>query len=1035
MHSLITTAVNRSRTVFLLLTFLFVAGAVSYISIPKESSPDIPIPIIYISMTHDGISPEDAVNLLVKPMEQEMTGLEGLDEIESTAYEGGANVLLRFDAGTDNDQALTDVRERVDIAKADLPQGEEAEEPRVSEINISLFPILTVILSGDVPERTMKVIAEDLQDRIEALPGVLEAKINGMREEMVVIEGDNALLQSYGITPQQIINVINQNNLLVPAGSLEVASGRYAIKVPGLFRNAEEILNLPLVTQGDRMVRMRDVGTVKLSFKDAETVARVNGHQAMTLAVSKRIGENLIETVDEVKAVVEETSAAWPKHLNVSFTSDESESVRSMLSDLQNNVALSIVLVMVVVVMALGFRPALLVAITIPGSFLTAVIALQFLGITMNIVVLFALILAVGMLVDGAVVVTELADQKMSAGMGRKQAFIEAAQYMAWPIIASTATTLAVFLPLLFWPGMVGEFMKFMPLTLILTLTASLLMALVFLPTMGAAMKNLKPSGQQQQGGPMAQKYASLLEKLLNHPGRVIVVVLLGFVAIIMVYARLGNGVEFFPPIEPERANLLVHAKGDLSITEKDTIMQAVQQRILGISGVKTIAVTTGVGTGADTGPSDVIGNVFFEYEKWGQRGPNGRTSEVILKDALERLEGLYGIKIEEQPQQEGPGEGKPVKILVSGNKFSDLGPVVAKVRDELENIPHTKNVDDNLPEPGIEWVMNVDRAKAAQSNTNLAEAGGFIRLMTTGAVVGEYRPADKQDEIDIVARMQEEDRTLTDIQRLFIATSDGQRVPISNFMTREATPKVTVVRRQNQRDAALIEADVEKDAGGAPVVQPNKVVETMKEKLSTRADELPPGVRVEFKGEDEDQKEASMFLMKAFGVAIFIMALILVTQFNSYYQAFIILSAVVLSTAGVLIGHLVMGKPFGIVMSGVGVISLAGIVVNNNIVLIDTYNKLKAEMPWRKALVETGRQRLRPVMLTAVTTMAGLVAMALRLNVDILGRSIEYNAPSTQWWDQLASSIIFGLAFATMLTLVVTPCMIALAERRHQKQ
>ncbi len=1016
METIIRAALGRARTMFGLLALLLVAGTASYLTIPKEANPDIPIPVVYVSMTQTGISPEDAVNLLIKPMEKELRALEGLDEMEATAYEGGANVVLTFQAGLDVDQSLTDVREKVDIAKAKLPQ--EAEEPRVSEVNFSLFPILTIILGGDLPEWELKTLAEDLQDRLESLPGVLEANIGGLRQEMVLIEVDRTRLESYAISPQEIASAVSSNNQLVAAGSMQLENGNYAIKVPGLFRNADEILALPLRTDGDHTVRVGDVAQVKLAFKDASTQTRVNGKPAVTLEIVKRVGKNVIETVDAVKTAVaaEQVAREWPETLAVSYTGDESEGIRTMLADLQNNVIMAILLVMVVILMALGARPALLVAIAIPGSMLTAILLLSTAGFTANVVVLFALILSVGMLVDGAVVVTENAETRRAQGESRDDAFAHASVMMSWPIIASTLTTLAAFMPLLFWPDIVGEFMKFMPLTLIFTLTASLFMALIFLPVIGSNTPAGKAVALEDAKLPFTNRYEGVLRWSLARPRKILLATALSFVGMIFLYGQLGRGVEFFPRIEPERASLVVHAKGDMSLAQKDAVMRLVEDRVLDLAGVETVYTVAGEPLGSDTGPGDTIGQVMFSYIDWQDGRP---TSEEILAEAFKRTADIPGVRVERQEDREGPQSGKPIQVLVTSQDYRVLVPVIEEIQAKLEEVSGVINVSNNLPQPGIEWAVNIDRVEAAKAGTSLAEVGLLLRFAATGAEIGEYRAPTKREELDIVARFPEEQRMLGALQSMRLGTVDGQ-TPISNFAEVKAVPKVDVIRRQDQQSAAKVEADV------LPGVLASEIIAGMQAYLEEQT--LPPGVEIVFKGDQESQQESQAFLMNAFMVSLFVMALILVTQFNNVYQAGIILSAVIFSTIGVFLGHIVMMKPFGVVMSGLGVIALAGIVVNNNIVLIDTYNKIKHDYDdFMEAIIQTGVQRLRPVLLTAVTTIVGLLPMGLKINIDLINRTIIYNAPSSQWWDQLANSIMFGLAVATVLTLVVTPCMLAL--------
>lgn len=1019
---MITLAVKHARTVLAIFALLLITGIFSYISIPKESNPDISIPIVYISVHHEGISPEDAVDQILKPLEVEMRGLDGLDELEGTAYESGANLVVHFQAGFDIDQALLDVREAVDRAKPELP--EDADEPRVSEVNFSLFPILTVILNGDIPQRELKRIVEDLQDRVQSISGVLEANIGGVQEEQLLIEVNKAKMQSYNLSGSELISAIQANNQLVAAGSLELEEGSYPIKIPGLFKSPQDLLNLPILSDGTRTVRIRDIGTVKPTFKDPTSITRVNGKPAVTLEIRKRIGENIIETVDHVKQVVETESATWPANLSYSFANDESRGVRQQLSDLQNNVLVAVILVMIVILAAMGMRNAFLVALTVPGSFLTSIMLLFFLGFTTNVVVLFALILAVGMLVDGAVVVTELADVKLNEGMKRREAFIYAAQYMAWPIIASTATTLAAFMPLLFWPDIVGEFMKFMPLTLIFTLSASLAMALIFLPTIGALLPRPPVAHNTQKTvHPAIRTFEHILSSALNHPVKILSATVVVFIGVIFAYGAFGKGVEFFPSIEPEKAQLVINAQGDLSIYEKDAIVKQVEDRILDLDGVKTFYVTVGESIGNSGGPSHAIGVINMEYIPWEEGRPR---SETILTKALERTKDIYGITVQRQEEEAGPGGGKPIQLVVTGDNFNQVSAVAKQIRSRLEQEDGLINVDDNLPEPGIEWALNVDRAEAERLGTNLSSIGQILRLSTNGAIVGTYRPARADEEIDIVARFNKSERTLTTIDDLTIINKFGKRIPLSHFVTRAPQPKVTTINRLDQKNSATVDADVAKG------VLADDVVHVIRAELAEN--NFPQGIRVEFKGEDEDQKKSGAFLQRAFMVALFIMAIILVTQFNNYYQAGVILSAVIFSTAGVLLGHIIMGKPFGIVMSGLGIIALAGIVVNNNIVLIDTFNKLRAEgtNDWKSIIMTTTLSRLRPVLLTAFTTIVGLLPLAFRLNINLMERSVAYNAPSTQWWDQLASSIVFGLAFSTILTLVITPCMLAIWYRKR---
>lgn len=1028
MKAIISAALGHSRTVLMILCLVLIAGTVSYLTIPKESDPDINIPIIYVTAHHSGISPEDAERLIVRPLEQELRTIEGVKEMRSTGYEGGANVTLEFEAGFNADAALDDVREKVDLAKSELPQ--ETDEPEVHEVNFSLFPVIVVTLSGDLPERTLLKVARELQDSIESIPTVLEAEIAGEREELLEIIIDPSRLELYNLTLSEVLQIVTDSNTLVAAGSQDTGLGRFSVRVPGLFEDIFDILNQPILAEGEGIVTIGDIADVRRTFKDPQGFARVNGKPALALEVSKRTGENIIETIERVRDVVETSQATWPETLrnalDVSFSQDRSNQIKTMLSDLQNNVLSAVFLVMVVIVAALGLRTAGLVGLAIPGSFLSGILVISALDMTLNIVVLFSLILAVGMLVDGAVVVTEYADRKMTEGLHRRSAYALASERMAWPITASTATTLAAFLPLLFWPGVVGEFMKYLPITLIATLAASLTMALIFVPTLGALIG--KPSqavpevaeiradsetGIARMHG-LTGAYINVLRKALNHPGKVLSGAVVLLIGVQLVYATFGRGVEFFPEVEPENAMVQVKARGNLSIYEQRDILQQVEQRILELNEFKT--VYTRVGTSNDSQEAeDIIGTVSLEFVDWDQRRP----ADLILKDIRARTRDLAGIQIDTRKQEEGPGAGKPIHIELSTIQPDLLDDAIAKIRTHLDGLDALQNIEDSRPLPGIDWRLDVDRSQAAKFGADIALVGSFVQMTTNGLKLAEYRPDDSDDEVDIRARFPVEERTLDQLNRIRINTDQGS-VPISTFVNRIAKPKVSSVNRVDGFRVMSVKADV------APGVNATQTLSDIRSWIA--AQDFDPRLSIQYKGEDEEQREAEAFLMKAFGVALFIMAIILVTQFNSFYSAFLILSAVIMSTIGVFIGLLITAQPFGIVMGGIGVIALAGIVVNNNIVLIDTFDRLKneCETPF-EAILLTGAQRMRPVLLTTATTVLGLMPMVLQVNIDFINRAISTGAPSTQWWVQLSTSIVFGLAFATVLTLVVTPSALML--------
>ncbi|MEM9468644.1 MAG: efflux RND transporter permease subunit [Pseudomonadota bacterium] len=1038
MNGIITAALGRTRTVLALLVFILIAGAYAYNNIPKESSPDIDIPTIYISMGLEGISPDDAERLLLRPMEQELSAIDGLKEMKSSGYTGGGFVLLEFTAGFDKDKALEDVKDGVDRAEADLPEGMDYD-PKVSEVNFSLFPVLVVTLSGDVPERALVKIANDLQDKVEAVPTVLEANIAGDREELVEIIVDPALLESYGLQGQDILQFFDRSNRLVAAGDLDTGVGRFAIKVPGLFENITDIMDMPLRTEGDSVIRVRDIAEIRSTFKDPKTFARINGERAIALNIVKRTGENIIETIESVQAVVDQEKVFWPSNVKVIYTLDQSDDIRERLTDLQNNMISAILLVMIVVIATMGLRAASLIGIAIPSAFLAGVLILYIMGLTVNVVVLFALILSIGILVDGAIVVTEFADRRMREGRNKKEAYKEAAQRMAWPITASTATTLAAFAPLLFWPGIVGQFMQYMPITLIAVLGSSLVVALVFVPVMGSLigsvpkqkdgqkkidLDSIKTEADLDKVTGFAKIYVSFLNKALKIPGIVLILTVALLILVQVAYGKLGRGIEFFPDIEPAAATALVHARGNLSVFEQDKLVREVEERILDIDGIRVFYTESGEQErqGGDTIAADVIGKITLEFDDWFKRD----TADNILQEIRDRTKDLSGLYIEAQKQEEGPPTGKDVQIQI-GSRFPEaLEPVVQNIVQLLKEDGNFRDIEDSRPLPGIEWEMQVDRAQASKFGIDISLIGDYIRMITNGLKVSDYRPDGAEDEVDIVIRHSTEERTLDQLDQVRIESIGGS-IPITNFVERVPKPAVGIIDRADQMRVYTIKANT------LPGMNINEQVVKLKQWLSDNADKLDPRVSIEFKGEDEDQREAQAFLMKAFVIALFAMAVILVTQFNSFYSAFLILFAVVMSTIGVMVGLMIIQQPFGIVMSGIGVIALAGIVVNNNIVLIDTFDTIrKRGIDTRLAVILTGAQRLRPVLLTTVTTVLGLMPMVLQMNIDFVGREISYGAPSTQWWVQLSTAIIFGLTFSTILTLVVTPCALIMREKAN---
>src|SRR5436305_5840046 len=657
MSGFIDYAIDHSRLTIATLVFLLLAGLTAYVTIPKEAEPDVKIPIIYVQRSQRGISPEDSERLLLRPVETQLKSVGNVKEMRSTAFEGGGFVLLEFEAGFDSKAALADVRAKVDTAKHYLPR--DVDEPQVLEVNLSLYPVLVVRLSGDVPERTLLRIARFAKNAIEQVPGVLSAELRGARDEAVEIIVEPSLLNSYGVSLDQLGQIGASFNMLIAAGALEGQSGRFAVKVPSLFETPQDILKVPVVASSKAAVTLLDVAQVKPTFKDATSVTRVNGRPAMTIEVSKRTGANLIETVDAVKWVIDQIKGQWPEAVHVTFTQDKSKVIRQMLGDLQNSVATGVLLVAVVMMFALGFRASLFIGIAIPASFLAGVLGLQLAGLTVNIVVLFSLILAVGMLVDDAIIVSEFAERRMAEGMAPKEAYSLAAKRMSGPVIAATATRVAAFSPLLFWPGVVGQFMKYLPITLIATLSASLAVALFFTPTLGALLGKAAATTHDERAkdtGP----YMRTVRLALRRPGLTLALAALLLVVVQVAYGKFGRGVEFFPKVEPDYGQVIVHARGNLALDEKNRLVGEVEKRVLAFDGLKTVYTRIGEQPrGLSELTEDTIGVIQFEFADWRTRPP----AHSIMDAIRDRAADIPGILIEVTAPRAGPPTGKPIQV------------------------------------------------------------------------------------------------------------------------------------------------------------------------------------------------------------------------------------------------------------------------------------------------------------------------------------------------------------------------------------
>ena len=1036
MNALIDAAVTRTRTTLLMMAMVLIAGLIGLNSISIEAEPTIEVPFFAVMIYHEGISPEDSERLLVMPMERELRSVEGVRELTAYASEGSANLMVEFDAMFDLDEALVDLREAVDRAKPELPST--AEEPIIQEQTASEYPILQInFVAEDVPERTLYNIALDIRNEIEALPEVLEVQMQGHREEVLEVIIDPAALEAYQLSAEDLINMIVRNNRLIPAGAIDTGEGRFSVKVPSVIETARDVYDLPIRTNGDAVITLRDVAEVRRTFKDRVSYARVNGQRAISLNMIKRASANIIDTADKAKAIVERHRPNLPSKIEVSYTLEQAPFAKRQVAELQGNILTALALVMILVVAAMGFRSGVIVGMGIPVSFLFSLIILAYIGFTFNFMVMFGMLLALGMLIDGAIVVTEYADRKMTEGLPRQQAYSIAAKRMFWPVVASVATTLAAFLPLMFWPGVPGKFMRYLPVTVFCVLSGSLLYALVFGPALGAVLGKAGARNQQavdtlkelEDGDPtlldgITGAYARALRWCSLHAGLTFLVTLSVLIGSFMLYGQTGRGIIFFSDTQAMYGRITVRALGNLSVDDINYLVKEVEQEVLDIEGVKTMNTMTLMPGEASRFGMDRIGIIFIELHEEFDREMLGNDIFELIR---ERTRDFPGISVELAQMEQGPPVGKPIQMEFSSHNNKLLEPTVRRVRDFMNTLDGVRDIDDTRSLPGIEWKLSVDRAQAALYGADVTLVGIAVQLVTGGVKVGEYRPDRADDAVDIRVRYPEESRGISALDDLRIMTRQGS-IPISNFVTREPVPNVDTIQRIDGIPVEFIRADV------APGVLADTKVGEIKAWLDTQ--EFDERVDISFRGANEEQADSIAFVTGAFGLSLLLMFVLLVTQFNSLYQSVLILFAVVMSTAGVLLGLVILGSPFSAIMTGTGVVALAGIVVNNNIVLIDTYNKIKQvhpELDYVSVIVRTGAQRLRPVVLTTVTTIFGLLPLASNFSIDLVNRNIIYGGQLSTFWVPLSQAIVSGLAFASILTLFATPAMLALPYRLRE--
>ena len=1021
------------RTVVFLMGIVISIGLLTYINIAKDAEPDIDIPLIYIGVAHQGISPEDAERLIVKPLENQLKTIEGLEDMMATAVNGFGSVMLEFDIKFDKDKALGDVREKVDMVKSKLPS--DAEEPVVIEFNMAEMPTLVISLSGDVPDRTLFYHAKRLQTKIEAIPGILEAPITGDREDLMEILVSPSKLENYNISLMDLIKSITSNNRLVAAGSIDKGQGKFSIKVPAVYESAQDVYNLVIFSSGEGTVTLGDVAEIRKTYKDTESYARVNGKPAVALQIKKRIGENVLDINKIVRKESKKYTDSLSENIKIDFTSDNSDYILEMLSSLQAAVINAIVSVMILIIAALGIRSALMVGISIPTSFLLAITILGATGGYINMMVMFGLLVSVGLLVDGSIVMVEYADRKMAEGLNRLDAYTQSYKRMLWPIVSSTATTLAAFLPLILWPGVSGEFMKWMPFMVSLVLISSLFSALIFIPVMGSLfgkteqtnVTKLNENFDLKQLTGYTKVYVKILSRLIKAPIVTIVSSVIIVAVLFNLYTNFNAGARY--SVEGDTNQMTVHviARGNLSPSQKLTLALEVEDTVRSVKGIKTASTIIGGGSvdqmimSDAESRSDEIAMMMIELNPVQER----RHADILREEILKKTSSIPGIFVEAYKIERKPESGKDIQLELTSSNNIELAKVTEKLSNKLKAMDGVIEVDDTRSLPGIEWVIKVDRELAGKYGVDVSIIGAIVQLVTNGILVDKYRPDDSEDEVDIRVRFPKEYRQLEQFDQLRIPTPDGA-VPLSNFVKRIPQQRVSSIDRENGSRILKVRANTSIDpVTGKKILPFDKNLEISD---WIKSQNFSNQVNIKFAGTNEDGEESAAFLGRAMLGALFLMFVILLTQFNSFYQAAITLSTVVLSTVGALTGLLITGQVFSVIMSGLGIVSLAGIIVNNSIVLIDTYNRLKDdEVDPIETIIHSAAQRLRPILLTTATTMIGLTPVALQITIDWFGRSIEFGGLMSAWWVPFSTAVIWGLGFSSLLTLFLIPTLLAL--------
>ena len=1020
MTKIIDFALSKAKTTIMIALMVIVAGSYARQEIPVAAAPNVQLPFISVSVFLDGASPSDTSRLIARPLENRLKTITGVKNIRSTSSLSFARIFLEFEVGFDMDQALVDIKQGVEETKYELPL--EAEDPQISEYSEASFPIMNISIVGSSSIRQKVFYAKELKDQVEAIEEILQANLAGAPDE--VLEGviNKSKMESYGVTLSDIYYSVANNNLIIPGGTQDTGKGSFNIEVPSIIETAQDVYSIPIKVTKDAIVTLGDIATVKRTFKDFTSYARVNGEDAVTLELTLRESANAIDASNAIRAKLVEFKKDLPENLRIVITDDDTIWASEMVTELNGNIIAAVILIMVLVIASMGIRVSMLVGLSIPFCFLMTYLILYMLDMEVNFLVMMGLLLGMGMLIDGAIVITEYADKKIAEGLSRIEGYTLAAKRMFYPILASTGTTMAAFIPIIFWPGFTGQFMRYLPITVFFVLLSSLFYSLVVIPVLGSYFGQRESSLNKDENREsvfkrLTESYGKRIEKFVKNPIETIIAVVSILFLIILSYNYFGKGTVYFAIVDPVKADISIKARGNYSALETKEIIENIEKKFLETDGVGSVYLRAGTewwNSGADK-----IGGGYVEVALPSERTISGLEVMSLLSNSTNDLPGIF---VDVQADLGGPSFDVPIELSVYGDTEESVNDAIDIVESYLRNqMDGLINISSSKSYPSVEWSVEVDKQKAAQLGVSVGDVGALVQMLTNGFKVGEYRPDDAKDEVEIRARFPESDRTITGINDLNVTTLKGL-VPVSSFIKVIPKENRLTVNRKNGKYFQEV---------GAATIDESKVSEKVQELEDwVKTADLGKNISYGFTGMAEETEDVNKFMISAGITAIFIMLIMLLTQFNSFYQSFIILSSVTISFVGVLLGLLITGKPFSTTMTGLSIVTLAGIVVNNNIVLIDTFNKLKEESPhFEKSIhiINACKQRLRPILLTSLTTIFGLLPLAMGISLDIVSRDILVGSRIVDWWSNLAVSIVFGLGFSTFITLILTPAVLAL--------